>query len=344
MTARVWPVDAVGGVPAYGGRALRHLLSVPVGGAMAARPLGARSGVRIGTPSSTVSVSGSTWTVAPHAGVLDVQSAAVAGAYCYALDAAETGTVPAAHATLTQISTVYVQVSDPVEDGTSVPALTVGVTAAATTTPAAPARAMALAWLTRTSAATGGVITVQWIAPHAAASGGIIPVRSQAERDLITWGTPLSPALVYRADLDMIERNVTGSPANWDHVAGGAPSISNAAWSTANTFTNTTPGTDPGSIFVWTPPRSGIAHAVLTMDVQQGTAGYVLLAMTPRVNGGPLTRTSNYFGPQRSEERIVCDPFRVRAGEAATLDVQVSVFSGSGGVTRNGGSWRVTVE
>src|SRR5690606_13487402 len=80
MPVTVWPLDAVEGAPEYDGRALRQTGVVDLAYATSARPLGARSGVRPGTPDSTLSTTSTTWTVKPHAGVLDVLTAAEASA------------------------------------------------------------------------------------------------------------------------------------------------------------------------------------------------------------------------------------------------------------------------
>jgi hypothetical protein len=199
MTARVWPVDAVAGAPVYSGRALRQSLVAPLaGGASSTRPLGARSGVRPGTPASTVTATSTTWTCRPHAGVLDVETAAEAGPYGYAIDANVTGSVNAANATNPRIDIIYVQLSDPAEsDGSSVPGVLVdylaGTAASSPSAPAAPARAVAIAQI-NVPAAGGGSPSVTWVAPYAVAAGGVIPVRSTAELTALnTIATPENP-------------------------------------------------------------------------------------------------------------------------------------------------------
>lgn len=189
MTITVHPVNAVTGAPAYSGRMLRQTKSPAVIGATSARPLGARSGVRPGTPTNTVTATSTTWTCKPHAGVLDGQSANEAGAYWYAVDANVTGSVTAANATNPRKDIIYARVDDPAEsDGTSVPAVAIaylaGTAAASPVPPATPARSMVLA-IINVPASGGGSPTVTWSAPYAVGAGGIIPVRTTTERDAL---------------------------------------------------------------------------------------------------------------------------------------------------------------
>lgn len=179
MSGRLYPADAVSGAPEYSGRALRQTLTPLIPGATSARPLGGSSGVRIGTPSTTVSVSGSTWTVEPHSGVMDVQAADSAGPYVYAFDADETGSVDAAHATYARWDGIYVQLSDPAEsDGTTNPGVAIvyvaGTAAASPAMPTTPARSMLLARIV-VPASGGGSASVVWLAPSIL---GQIPVFS----------------------------------------------------------------------------------------------------------------------------------------------------------------------
>ena len=173
MTVACYPLDAVTGAPSYTGRMLRETISALVGGASTARPLGALSGVRPGTPSTTVALSGFNWTCEPHSGILDVQAAAEAGPYFYAVTADETGTVNAAHASLVRTDLIVVTLSDPAEsDGSSVPEADI-VYAPGTAgggTPATPARSMVLARI-NVPQSGGGSPTVTWVAPTLFAAG-----------------------------------------------------------------------------------------------------------------------------------------------------------------------------
>lgn len=186
MTNRLWPADAVTGSPSYSGRAMRQALMAPLlAGATAARPLGAISGVRPGTPDTTVSVAALVWTIKPHAGVLDLEAALAAGPYGYAIDADVTGAVTAANATYARKDGLYVTLSDPAEgDGTATPGVAItylaGTPAAAPVMPATPARSMLLARLDVPKSGSGSP-TATWLAPVLAMAGGVRHYNSVGE-------------------------------------------------------------------------------------------------------------------------------------------------------------------
>lgn len=178
MVDRIGPVDAASGAPQFSGRWERQVRSPYLGGATAVRPLGARSGVRPGTSTTTVSATSTTWSCGSFAGVIDGEPAAEAGAYTFAFDAAASGTLTAANASNPRVDIVYVQVDDPSEsDGTSVPAVRrgylAGVAAATPVAPAAPARSFVVAQI-NVPVAGGGNPTVTWVAPYAVAAGGVL--------------------------------------------------------------------------------------------------------------------------------------------------------------------------
>jgi hypothetical protein len=169
MTITVFPVDAVSGAPTYTGQMLRQALSVFSGSAPAGRPLGCFSGVRRGTPANTVTASSTTWTVRPHAGLLDTEVPAAAGPYAYASDANVTGAVTAANATNPRVDIVFAQLSDPAEsDGSSAPSVQFlylpGTAAATPSAPATPVRSIVLAQI-NVPQVGGGSPSVSWVAP-----------------------------------------------------------------------------------------------------------------------------------------------------------------------------------
>lgn len=178
MALIVYPADAVSGAPSYTGQNVRDVQSAFLGGASSSRPLGCRSGVRPGTPSSTVTATSTTWTVKSHAGVVDAEVAASAGPYLYALDANTSGAMTAADGTNPRIDLISVQISDPAEsDGSSTPSAaivyTTGVPAATPTAPATPARSLTLAQI-NVPKSGGGSPSVSWVAPNLNAPGGIV--------------------------------------------------------------------------------------------------------------------------------------------------------------------------
>lgn len=180
MALIVFMVDAVSGAPSYTGQNVRDVLSVFLGGATSARPLGCFSGVRPGTPSSTVTATSTTWTVKSHAGAIDAEVAAAAGPYLYALDANTSGAMNAADGTNPRVDLISIQISDPAEsDGSSTPSAaiiyTVGTPAASPSAPATPARSLALAQI-NVPKSGGGSPSVTWVAPSLYGAGGIVPV------------------------------------------------------------------------------------------------------------------------------------------------------------------------
>lgn len=181
MTTTIHPVDATAGAPVYNGRMLRQVGSVALAGATAARPFGARSGVRLGTSVTTVTATSTTWTVKAHGGVIDYETAIESGPTSYAIDADVTGTVRAADA-FARVDLIWVRQDIPLEDGSAAPAAVPGYTfgTVASTAPALPARCLLLAWV-NVPASGGGSPTVVWKAPYVVAAGGILPVPAAAD-------------------------------------------------------------------------------------------------------------------------------------------------------------------
>jgi hypothetical protein len=184
MTVACYPLDAVAGSPEYTGRMLRDTLSALVGGASAARPFGAFSGVRPGTPAATVTLSGLNWTCEPHAGVLDVQAAGEAGPYLYAVMTDETGTLNAQAVGNARSDLLVAQLSDPAEaDGTTVPEVEIvyvpGTAGPGAPDPATPARSMVLGRF-NVPQSGGGSPTFTWLAPSLYAAGARALVLTQA--------------------------------------------------------------------------------------------------------------------------------------------------------------------
>lgn len=186
MAARLGWADAVGGAPSYTGRALRQLGSVLLGGATSARPLGASSGVRPGTPSTIVTASSTTWTVTPFAGVIDGATAAIAGPYPYAFDTNQTGSVTAAGGSA-RVDRLDVQVVDPAEGGVggANPLIQIVYTVGTPGLATAPAQSHPLAQI-NVPASGGGAPTVSWVAPYAVAAGGVVPFPTKPVMDAVT--------------------------------------------------------------------------------------------------------------------------------------------------------------
>jgi hypothetical protein len=203
MVNTVYPIDNAG---LFSGRMLRQALVSPtVAGATPARPLGGRSGVRPGTSPTTVTTpTATTWACAPHGGTVDVQPAAEAGTYGFAVDAAIGGGIPAANASNPRIDIVYDQLTDPAEGNGGSPKLETlylaGTAAATPQAPTKPARSIVLAQI-NVPRAGGGNPTVTWVAPYTAGAGGVVDYPSKAAlladtpavnslgRDIVTGST-----------------------------------------------------------------------------------------------------------------------------------------------------------
>lgn len=204
MVDTLWPANAVAGAPSYNGRMLRQTGAPAFAGATAARPLGGRSGVRPGTPSTTVTSTSTTWTSQPFAGVADVMTAAEASVYAFAFDAVATGAVTAAHATLPRKDIIYVSFADPAESVGATPSATrkylAGTAAASPVAPSVPGaeRGFVIAEI-NVPVSGGGSPTVTWVAPYCAGAGAVVPFNTKTELDLWT-SAPVGAKAIVIAD------------------------------------------------------------------------------------------------------------------------------------------------
>lgn len=176
-TGTVWGMDASSGAPSYTGRMARDTASTLITMGASTRPLGGLSGVRPGTPSNIVTTTSTTYTVTPFSGVIDGESAAIAGPYQFAFPANVTGAVTAANATNPRVDIVFVKINDGAEGDGTVGAGSIvvdylaGTAAPSPVAPAAPARSFVLANI-NVPVSGGGSPTVSWVAPYTAAAGG----------------------------------------------------------------------------------------------------------------------------------------------------------------------------
>jgi len=203
MAITVIPLDATSGVPAFTSQQTRQAWSALYGPAPSGRPLGAISGVRPGTPTTTVFLSGTgsmTWNVAAHGGVLDTQTSALAGPYGYATTGGDSGAITAADPSNPRVDIVYVKVNDNTQDGSGLTngqvAYLAGTPAPSPTAPAVPSRGMVLANIS-VPASGGGAPSVSWVAP--------------------TFGVQQIPHIVrYRNAAYNIPNGSSFSPMPWD--------------------------------------------------------------------------------------------------------------------------------
>lgn len=189
MGANLWPVDVVSGAPTYNGRALRSAAVGPLTGmGSTLTPLGARSGIRPGTPLSVVTVTTTTWSVSPFAGLIAAEASAVSGVYGYSFDTTQTGSIAAA-GSAARVDRLDVQVSDPAEgDGSTTPSIQVVYTEGAATggaTPAAPARSHRLC-LISVPASGAGSPSVTWAPDWSTAAGAPWIFNTHAELTAVT--------------------------------------------------------------------------------------------------------------------------------------------------------------
>ena len=222
MTIAIFPADSL----TYAAKADRIANALELPGTTSARPLGSMSGVRVGTPTDTVSVAGSTVTIKTHVGVIDKHTGADSGPFRYAVTANETLTLTAPHATLPRIDLITLRVDAPeLSDGTGAPAVVaVRTTGTAAGSPVAPApattRELTLATVLVPQSG-GGSAVVTWSAPYVPAAGGIIPVRTNTERDALHVaypGTTDAPLYVHRKDATAGSRLEVNDGSGWSAV------------------------------------------------------------------------------------------------------------------------------
>jgi hypothetical protein len=267
MVARLYPADAVGGAPSYTGRSLRQTLAPFLAGATSARPLGGISGVRPGTPSSTVTATSTTWTVTPFAGVIDLEAAAIAGPYTFAFDANVSNTVTAANATNPRIDILSVRVNDGAEgDGTVVAPFaeivyTAGVAAATPAAPATPARSFVIANI-NVPVSGGGSPTVAWNAPYTVAAGGIQPVSPTTYP-----ASPSAGTAIYDQSLGCL---LTYNGTGWVpevHTSGARRVVANTNTFTAGvTFLDFPQAADAAALAINFTKRSAITSLVVRVS------------------------------------------------------------------------------
>ena len=178
-------MTASSGAPSYTAAELRRAFAALLSpkGTAGSNRFAAIDGVRPGG-GTIVSVSGSTVTVRAHAGVVSPDLSTTQGAYVFQLPADETHTLTAAHATLSRIDLISLQVSDDEADSsgarTVASVYTVG-TAGSGAPPSAPARSFELARV-NVPASGGGSPSVTERQLFTVASGGILPVRDASDR------------------------------------------------------------------------------------------------------------------------------------------------------------------
>lgn len=163
----------------------------PLNGGGFGRPLGGRSGFRVDTPSTILSVTSTTWTLQPCSAELDPGASTHQGMYGWASDQNVTGAITAADATYPRIDIVYIQVNDSsAGDGsgaTSAPILYLaGTPAASPSAPGLPPRSFLVGTI-NVPQAGGGAPTATLNTARFVAAGARLPVSSAADRPPFPW-------------------------------------------------------------------------------------------------------------------------------------------------------------
>ena len=177
-------VDTIFPTPqTYTSRQGRQTIAPLVAGATAARPLGGLTGVRPGTPASTVTATTALVTVQPFAGVADVQTLGIAGPYTFAFDTVTTFPLTAQSATVPRSDIVFVTINDNQEDGSgalnSSSAVRGYLAGTTVVIPAAPARSLIIAVIN--VPITGSSPTITWTPQYCVAAGGVLPVSGSVQ-------------------------------------------------------------------------------------------------------------------------------------------------------------------
>jgi hypothetical protein len=192
-------------------QALAPLLGNPTG-----RVFGGRSGWRVGTPSSVVSVNSTTWNLNPCSAMIEPAAVSYQGMYAWGTDATISGSLTAADSNNPRVDILYIQINDSsAGDGSG--ALSGPVTylaGQAAATPAAqplPPRSFLVATINVPKAGAGAP-TVTFNRQYAVAAGAPVPVASQAERDALTQFNGLQ---VLRTDLPGTPTQTSDGAAWW---------------------------------------------------------------------------------------------------------------------------------
>lgn len=206
MTGLALPIDASGGAPSFSGR--QHRNAIAALSQWDGAPLAGRSGIRPmgGTAANIVTLSGTTITVATHAGLIAPGWATATGVYQVALTAAETPGPLTAQGANPRKDIVVGRVYDDTESTSGLRTYRseyiAGTPGPSPTEPSVPPGAIKLAVID-VPASGGGSPAVTQTYPYTTAAGGVLLVRTQAERDAIS--NPYDGYAVYRADRNWVE-------------------------------------------------------------------------------------------------------------------------------------------
>lgn len=270
-----------------------------VHGGGSGRQLGGRSGFRVGTPSTVLTATSTTWTLGPCAAMIDPLASTYQGMYGWSSDANITGAVTAADATYARKDVVYIRVNDSsAGDGSGALNANVyylaGNPTADPQVPTVPQRGFLVGVITVPQAG-GGSPTVALNPARYVAAGAPLPVPDKAARDALT----VYPGLqVMRMDLGGAIETYSG--VRWNRIGGVVQFTSssnplNATPYGAGTFfpdsdAATGQNVDPGMVVPDAPDFFKAAdvgtfsvHCIVTLGATQTVTGLSKLSI---VKGG----------------------------------------------------------
>lgn len=294
----------------------------PLNGGGSGRQLGGRSGFRVGTSSTVLSATSTTWTLGPCAAMIDPGATAHQGMYGWASDANITGTVTASDATNPRKDIIYIQVNDSsAGDGSGAVNGNVyylaGVADGTNVAPALPARSFLVATLS-VPPGTGTTPTVVVNPARYVAAGAPLPVVTDAERDALTKFTGLQ---VLRTDKN--GRIETWNGTVWWWI--GQSWSFNRGISTDSTFATANTGLVSGTITA-APAGTYRIEAHIGLYGSSSAVGrtYVMGASTQYKRRQDLTGTPSTYYVSKADY--------VHAGGNLTITAGYDVTSGTASV------------
>jgi hypothetical protein len=280
-------MDATAGAPAYSAQNERQNMASLYGGGGGVT-LAARSGFRVGTPSTILSATSTTWTLLPCSAVISPGAATAQGSYRWSADANVTGAVTAADATYTRKDIVYIQVNDS-SSGDGSGALTApvsylaGTPASSPVAPTLPARSFLVGTITVPQTGGGSPSVVLNPAVFVAA-GARLPIASVGERTLLT---PYVGMEILRTDLTQVSASGVverWNGSNWDHfghvefTSATNTAAQNTAWGMGVFTRDATPSTDAAFVTINATDKLQVRDAGLYSITQ-------LIAFTTTISG-----------------------------------------------------------
>lgn len=119
--------------------------------------------------------------------------------------------------------------------------------------------------------------------------------------------------------------------------------ISSAGIGTSGRVTTTSLSIAANSTFVWTPTQNGLATARAELDVGTVAGGYGFVLIEIHVDNVFYGKTQFFDGQPRQMLVLDSIPFPAALGVAKTIVLKVAVYSTTGDVRINSGTWRVFV-